>query len=127
MNKIRLTISALFVVLVVANVYIFVSGIRIGDEINYLERETKVLHEQNVVPGRANRILSRMVKKIAVSFKESREYFPADKTMLTGCPCRTDKRQDTKEALITKFSLLIPREHMGTIFIIQQIILSKPL
>lgn len=48
MNKIRLTISALFVVLVVANVYIFVSGIRIGDEINYLERETKVLHEQNV-------------------------------------------------------------------------------
>ena len=34
-----------------------------------------VLHEQNTVPGRANRFLSFFAKKICISFNYSRRYF----------------------------------------------------
>jgi len=45
-----------------------------------------VLHEQNVMPGRANRFLSPFVDKIAVSFMQSRDYLKEweKKTILTG-------------------------------------------
>ncbi|MCA9403581.1 MAG: undecaprenyldiphospho-muramoylpentapeptide beta-N-acetylglucosaminyltransferase [Candidatus Omnitrophica bacterium] len=45
-----------------------------------------VIHEQNVVPGRANRLLGRYVRKIAVSFRESRAHWSAGKIVVTGCP-----------------------------------------
>jgi UDP-N-acetylglucosamine--N-acetylmuramyl-(pentapeptide) pyrophosphoryl-undecaprenol N-acetylglucosamine transferase len=49
-----------------------------------------IIHEQNVIPGKANRILSGIVDKIAVSFAEGRKYFPESKVVLTGCPLRRD-------------------------------------
>jgi len=45
-----------------------------------------MIHEQNVRPGRANRWLSRFVKKIAVSFDVSGKYFKPGKICVTGCP-----------------------------------------
>lgn len=45
-----------------------------------------VLHEQNVVPGRANRFLKRSAHKIAVSFLPTLKYFNDDKAVMTGCP-----------------------------------------
>jgi UDP-N-acetylglucosamine--N-acetylmuramyl-(pentapeptide) pyrophosphoryl-undecaprenol N-acetylglucosamine transferase len=46
-----------------------------------------LIHEQNVVPGRANRLLAPYVKRICLSFSDSRRYFPDKKTVVTGCPC----------------------------------------
>lgn len=46
--------------------------------------------EQNSVPGLANRILSRFVGKIFITFEESKEHLPAEKTVLTGNPIRCD-------------------------------------
>ena len=46
--------------------------------------------EQNSVPGLANRILSRFVAKIFITFEESREHLPAEKTVFTGNPIRRD-------------------------------------
>jgi UDP-N-acetylglucosamine--N-acetylmuramyl-(pentapeptide) pyrophosphoryl-undecaprenol N-acetylglucosamine transferase len=46
-----------------------------------------MIHEQNVVPGRANVLLSKAVKKVAISFEASRKYFSRTKTVWTGCPC----------------------------------------
>jgi len=46
-----------------------------------------IIHEQNVIPGRANALLSKFVKKIAISFAKSVKYFNPKKTILTGCPC----------------------------------------
>jgi len=50
-----------------------------------------IIHEQNLVPGRANRILSRVADRIAVSFRDSAGYFgrAAAKTVYTGNPLRT--------------------------------------
>ncbi|PLR97376.1 undecaprenyldiphospho-muramoylpentapeptide beta-N-acetylglucosaminyltransferase [Bacillus sp. T33-2] len=45
-----------------------------------------VIHEQNSVPGLTNKFLSRYADRIAVCFEEAKEFFPAEKTVLTGNP-----------------------------------------
>lgn len=54
----------------------------------WLFRIPVIIHEQNVLPGAANRLASRFAKKIAVSFEESKKYFPDGKTAVTGNPVR---------------------------------------
>ncbi len=49
-----------------------------------------LIHEQNSVPGLANKILSKFVTKIAISFKETGKYFNKDKTIYTSNPVRKD-------------------------------------
>lgn len=44
--------------------------------------------EQNVVPGLANKILSRIAKRIFISFEESRRFFPKGRAILSGNPVR---------------------------------------
>lgn len=46
-----------------------------------------MMHEQNLIPGQANRWLAKHVDKIALSFEDSREFFSEDKSVVTGCPC----------------------------------------
>jgi UDP-N-acetylglucosamine--N-acetylmuramyl-(pentapeptide) pyrophosphoryl-undecaprenol N-acetylglucosamine transferase len=45
------------------------------------------IHEQNSIPGAANKFLSKYVSKIGVSFESSMQYFPKEKTVFTGNPC----------------------------------------
>ncbi|MEZ0344084.1 MAG: undecaprenyldiphospho-muramoylpentapeptide beta-N-acetylglucosaminyltransferase [Caldimicrobium sp.] len=54
------------------------------------------LHEQNVIPGKANLLLSKMVDKVFISFPESKKYFPEEKVVFSGNPVRRE--------------LLLPRE-----------------
>ena len=49
-----------------------------------------VLHEQNVVPGLANRKLAGMASRVCLSLPESEPYFPAGRTVLTGNPVRKE-------------------------------------
>jgi len=49
------------------------------------------IHEQNMYPGLANRVLARFCHKILVSFDASKEFFPPDKTSVTGNPVRKFK------------------------------------
>ncbi|MDD3821876.1 MAG: undecaprenyldiphospho-muramoylpentapeptide beta-N-acetylglucosaminyltransferase [Bacilli bacterium] len=62
------------------------------------------IHEQNSVPGLANRFLSRYADKIGISFASSRHYFPQDKTILTGNPS-SDLAYRKKLLDKTKFGL----------------------
>ncbi|MBR5641704.1 MAG: undecaprenyldiphospho-muramoylpentapeptide beta-N-acetylglucosaminyltransferase [Firmicutes bacterium] len=49
------------------------------------------IHEQNVVPGMANKLLEKYVEKVFISFEGSREYFQdKDKLILSGNPIRRD-------------------------------------
>lgn len=48
------------------------------------------LHEQNLLPGRANRLLSRLVDRVFISFPESAIFFPAGKTIFSGNPVRRE-------------------------------------
>ncbi len=54
------------------------------------------IHEQNSIPGKANMLLSRFSKRVFASFKKSLEYFPKDKTSLTGNPVREKFLRDVR-------------------------------
>lgn len=49
-----------------------------------------IIHEQNVLPGRANYILSRFVDRVAISFKKTADYFKRRNVVFTGCPIRSE-------------------------------------
>lgn len=50
-----------------------------------------LIHEQNVIPGVTNKILSRFANKILVSFDDSKKYFHnSSKIVVTGNPVRND-------------------------------------
>ncbi len=56
----------------------------------WLMRLKVVLHEQNVIPGQANRFLSSFCSQVAVSFSQTKEYFRncPEKIVITGNPLR---------------------------------------
>jgi len=64
-----------------------------------------MIHEQNVIPGRANKLLAGCVKKIAISFKQSTKYIRPEKTVLTGCPCQLTNGEFSRGALLNDFHL----------------------
>lgn len=48
------------------------------------------IHEQNSVPGMANRMLGKIVDRIYVSIPGSEDFFPRGKAVLTGNPVRAE-------------------------------------
>jgi UDP-N-acetylglucosamine--N-acetylmuramyl-(pentapeptide) pyrophosphoryl-undecaprenol N-acetylglucosamine transferase len=59
-----------------------------------------VIHEQNAFPGITNRILSRYVDKVCITFPEAQEHFYAKADIIeTGLPVRTEiLKADREEA-----------------------------
>jgi UDP-N-acetylglucosamine--N-acetylmuramyl-(pentapeptide) pyrophosphoryl-undecaprenol N-acetylglucosamine transferase len=55
-----------------------------------LLRIPSVVHEANARPGRVNRLLARLCTRVAITFPETADYFPREKTVLTGLPVRDD-------------------------------------
>ncbi len=70
----------------------------------WLFRTKTLIHEQNVIPGRANRLLARFVDKIAVSFRETTRYLKDDyKITLTGNPIRKEFLKEINRAEALNF------------------------
>lgn len=68
----------------------------------------RLVHEQNVVPGRANRFLFKMADKVAVSFDETRRLMGPDiekKATLTGNPIRREIFKDDRDLGINRLGL----------------------
>ena len=61
------------------------------------------IHEQNMIPGKSNRMLGKLADKIGVSFEGSKHYFNEKKVVFTGNPC-SEQALDTKK---------IPKETYG--------------
>lgn len=51
-------------------------------------RYPTLIHEQNAFPGITNRMLARVVRRVAVGYEEAVAYFPKAKTTVTGNPIR---------------------------------------
>jgi UDP-N-acetylglucosamine--N-acetylmuramyl-(pentapeptide) pyrophosphoryl-undecaprenol N-acetylglucosamine transferase len=49
-----------------------------------------VIHESDTVPGRVNLWAGKFAQRIAVSYKEAAQYFPAEKVAYTGLPVRKE-------------------------------------
>lgn len=47
-----------------------------------------VIHESDVTPGRANKAAARYARYIGISYPETADYFPKEKTSLVGIPLR---------------------------------------
>lgn len=60
------------------------------------------IHEQNSIPGKANRFLSKYADQIGVSFKSSIKHFPEYKTTFTGNPC-SEEALNKEEIKKSKF------------------------
>lgn len=64
-------------------------------------KKKMALHEQNLIPGKANLLLSKLVDKVFISFPESKKYFPEKKVLFSGNPVRKNLLVERK------------REHQG--------------
>lgn len=64
-----------------------------------------IIHEQNSIPGLANRILGRWVKRVATSFKDDDGHFPSHKVVVTGNPVRSEIAKIPKEEALERFGL----------------------
>ena len=60
-----------------------------------------IIHESDSAPGRVNRWAGNFAKKVAISFKETVDYFPKEKVAWTGQPIREEieHKADKKSAL----------------------------
>lgn len=56
-----------------------------------------IIHESDSYPGRANKLAARWAKRIAISYREAVEYFPAEKTAYVGHIVRQDVREPLTE------------------------------
>lgn len=52
-----------------------------------------VIHEQNSIPGRSNRMFADQAKAVATTFKKSEKQFPGCRVVRTGMPVRQELRQ----------------------------------
>lgn len=65
-----------------------------------------IIQEQNALPGRANRLLSHVVSKVAVAFPESIKYFsPKADIIVTGLPVREEVLSADRESGAAAFGL----------------------
>ena len=55
------------------------------------------IHEQNTIPGLANRMLGKIADRIFISFACSQSYFPRHKTVLLGNPVSKQHRGETAQ------------------------------
>jgi len=74
-----------------------------------LLRVPTVIHEQNVRPGRANRMLAPLVTKIAVSFSQTMGLWRGHRTLFSGCPCRSPKKDSSARDARQGFGLSFDR------------------
>ncbi len=67
------------------------------------------IHEQNSYPGLTNRLLSRIVDRVFISFEESRQGFKNRSTLLTGNPVRKElfKSGDRETGERNRFTILV--------------------
>ncbi len=70
-----------------------------------LLRVPTVIHQQDVEPGLANRILAPFARAVTVTFPPSLDHFPQSKTTLTGNPVRREILEGSREEALRIFGL----------------------
>ena len=71
----------------------------------WLLRRPIFIHQQDIVPGLANKLIAPLAKKITISFEKSSKGFKRKKTILTGNPVRSEILQGDKQRAAKQFNL----------------------
>jgi len=64
-----------------------------------------VIHEQNVIPGRTNKLLDKVAGSVALSFPETGKYFSNRNIAITGNPLREESLKETRTGALGGFKL----------------------
>ncbi|MFH0935345.1 MAG: undecaprenyldiphospho-muramoylpentapeptide beta-N-acetylglucosaminyltransferase [Candidatus Omnitrophota bacterium] len=89
----------------------------------WLLRIKTLIHEQNVIPGRANRFLAKFADKVAVSFAATKDYLKInpEKVVFTGNPMRQELKEIDRPAALhffgfndLKFTILVMGGSQGS-------------
>ncbi len=81
----------------------------------WLLRRPSLIHQQDVKPGLANKLMAPFAKIITVTFEKTLAAFPPQKTVLTGNPVRPDILEGNREEGYKFFQL---RPELPTVLII---------
>jgi UDP-N-acetylglucosamine--N-acetylmuramyl-(pentapeptide) pyrophosphoryl-undecaprenol N-acetylglucosamine transferase len=73
-----------------------------------------VVMEPNAIPGATNRWIAKWVKRALINFEETRKYFPAGRTELTGLPVREEFFQLAPKPSGHQFTVLITGGSQGS-------------
>ncbi len=73
----------------------------------YLLKIPLVIHEQNAIPGVANRWLARLADRVFLSFPDAFGYFPRDRAVWTGNPIRPEFFITPPERPAAPFTVLL--------------------
>ena len=68
-------------------------------------RIPNVIYLPDIEPGLTIRVLQRFARRIAISVEESAQYFPREKTVLTGYPLQENRVSATREEALEHFKL----------------------
>lgn len=71
----------------------------------YLLKIKIFIHEQNAIPGRLNRFVSRFATRIGISFKSTSKFFPENKCIYTGYPLRNLITLKNRETIKEKMKI----------------------
>ncbi len=72
----------------------------------WLYRIPVLIHDSDAVAGLANRLLGRFATRIAIAYEGARQFFPAEKTALTGNPVRKEMLQGNVAEALDTFRLV---------------------
>jgi UDP-N-acetylglucosamine--N-acetylmuramyl-(pentapeptide) pyrophosphoryl-undecaprenol N-acetylglucosamine transferase len=84
------------------------------------------LHEQNAIPGFANRRLARLARRIFVSFPATRGHFPPDRGVWTGNPIRAEFFEVRAERPPAPFTVLVTGGSQGAHHLNMEVIRALP-
>jgi UDP-N-acetylglucosamine--N-acetylmuramyl-(pentapeptide) pyrophosphoryl-undecaprenol N-acetylglucosamine transferase len=102
----------------------------------WMARIRTLIHEQNVIPGRANRFLAKFSDRIAISFEETEKYLKdyRKKIVLTGNPLRQELtliEKNTAQEFLglakDKFTILVMGGSQGSRHINEVFLQSLPM
>lgn len=71
----------------------------------WLLRIPVIIHESDTIPGRVSKMTSKMATRVAVSFQEAYDYFPASKTAFVGHLVRPSVREPLEKGAYEYFGL----------------------
>ncbi len=66
-----------------------------------------IIHEQNFIPGLANKLSAKFANKICVSFEASKKYFPSKKVVFTGNPVRQEILNISRPLPTSRFPITV--------------------
>ncbi len=94
----------------------------------WILRLPTAIHEQNSVPGAANRLLGKFADTVFISFKEAAAHFSGNKILLVGNPVRRDifEAAQVGDATPSGLNLLVLGGSQGAVAVNDSIIAGLP-